>query len=180
MRTRPSQHRGHRFRWMQIASQHLSEGHSSANGKAWQYGVGGMIKVKSSVCAEHACIYVCVCVLSMYPEGWLSPVRSFYIRLKRRERGKKSLYRLVKWKNYPWIVCTKIKSFHCCAGEYAGTYLYLHLYALRINIADCVSLVSAVRDAAERTQSHLLFLTVEQPVLFVTGTGPSAQLLSIN
>lgn len=59
-------------------------------------------------------------------------------------------------------------------------HLYLHLYALRINIADCVSLVSAVRDAAERTQSHLLFLTVEQPVLLVTGTGPSAQLLSID
>ncbi len=57
---------------------------------------------------------------------------------------------------------------------------YLHLYALRIHIADCVSLVSAVSDAAERTQSHLLFLTVEQPVLLVTGTGPSAQLLSVD
>lgn len=58
--------------------------------------------------------------------------------------------------------------------------MYLHLYALRIHIADCVSLVSAVRDAAERTQSHLLLLTVEQPVLLVTGTGPGAQLLGVN
>lgn len=57
--------------------------------------------------------------------------------------------------------------------------MYLHLYALGIHIADCVSLVSAVRDAAEWTQSHLLLLTVEQPVILMTGTGPSAQLLGV-
>lgn len=43
-----------------------------------------------------------------------------------------------------------------------------------------MSLATAVGDAAEWTQSHLLFLTVEQPVLFVTGTGPSTQLLGID
>jgi len=58
--------------------------------------------------------------------------------------------------------------------------MYLHVYALRIHIAHCVSLVSAVRDAAERTQSHLLLLAVEQPVLLVSGTGPGAQLLGVH
>lgn len=59
-------------------------------------------------------------------------------------------------------------------------FIYLHLYALGLHVAHCVSLVIAVRDAAERADSHLLVLTVEQPELLVTGTGPRTQLLRIN
>lgn len=43
-----------------------------------------------------------------------------------------------------------------------------------------MSLVGAVRDAAERTQSHLLLLAVQQPVFLVAGTGPGAQLLNVH
>lgn len=59
-------------------------------------------------------------------------------------------------------------------------FLYLHLHALCIHITHCVSLVRAVGEAAERTQSHLLLLTVQQPVLLMTGTGPGAQLLRVH
>lgn len=43
-----------------------------------------------------------------------------------------------------------------------------------------MSLVSAVGDAAEGTQGHLLLLTVEQPVLLMAGAGPRAQLLGVH
>lgn len=66
------------------------------------------------------------------------------------------------------------------SGGEGVVFAYLHLYALGIHLADRVSLVSAVGDAAERTQSHLLLLTVEQPVLLMSGAGPGAQLLGVH
>lgn len=58
--------------------------------------------------------------------------------------------------------------------------LYLYLNLLLVHCTHRVPLISAVGDAAESAQSHLLLLTVQQPVLLMTGTGPRAQLLDVD
>ena len=129
-----------------------------------------MIKVKSSVWHMPTCVCVCAYHLPRLVAFHLSsPFTSHEIKGSDKERKPQTselrgIFDSMKFKQKPMKESSPVTFFDChlrfswqfkvnwWVGVCVCVWLiYLHLYALDIHIADCMSLARAVRDAAEGT-----------------------------